>query len=105
MLFLDALLPDRPRRTYERATGLTGEALAVARRRGTDAGHIVAVATSPVDPCRDLQALMDGAPVTSMLGYLAILAVMAIVFIPLGIFVFGWAERYAKRTGKLKRVG
>lgn len=62
MLFLDALLPDRPRRTYERATGLTGEALAVARRRGTDAGHIVAVATSPVDPCRDLQALMDGAP-------------------------------------------
>ena len=61
-VFLDALLPDRPRRTYERATGLTGEALAVARRRGTDAGHIVAVASSPVDPCRDLQALMDGAP-------------------------------------------
>ena len=61
-VFLDALLPDRPRRTYERATGLTGEALAVARRRGTDAGHIVAVARSPVDPCRDLQALMDSAP-------------------------------------------
>jgi hypothetical protein len=60
-VFLDALLPDRPRRTYERATGLTGEALAVARRRGTDAGHIVAVASSPLDPCRDLQALMDGA--------------------------------------------
>ena len=34
-----------------------------------------------------------------------ILAVMAFVFIPLGVFVFGWAERYAKRTGKLKRVG
>jgi hypothetical protein len=61
-VFLDALLPDRPRRTYERATGLAGEALAVARRRGTDAGHIVAVASSPVDPCRDLQALIDGAP-------------------------------------------
>lgn len=61
-VFLDALLPDRPRRSYERATGLTGEALAVARRRGTDAGYIVAVASSPVDPCRDLQALMDGAP-------------------------------------------
>ncbi len=30
---------------------------------------------------------------------------MAVVFIPFGIFVFGWAERYAKRTGKLKRVG
>ena len=51
------------------------------------------------------QALMDGVPVTSLLGYLGILAVMAVVFIPLGIFVFGWAERYAKRTGKLKRVG
>ena len=62
MVFLDALLPDRPRRTYERATGLTGEALAVARRRGTDAGHIVAVASSPLDPCSDLQTLMDGAP-------------------------------------------
>lgn len=61
-VFLDALLPDRPRRTYERATGLAGEALTVARRRGTDAGHIVAVATSPVDPCRDLQALLDAAP-------------------------------------------
>jgi hypothetical protein len=61
-VFLDALLPDRPRRTYERATGLTGEALAVARRRGTDAGHIVAVASSPIDPCRDLQALMDATP-------------------------------------------
>ena len=31
-VFLDALLPDRPRRTYERATGLTGEALSQARR-------------------------------------------------------------------------
>jgi ABC-2 type transport system permease protein len=51
------------------------------------------------------QALIDGAPVSSLLGHLAILAVMAVVFIPLGIFVFGWAERYAKRTGKLKRVG
>jgi len=51
------------------------------------------------------QALIDGAPITSLLGHLAILAVMAFIFIPLGIFVFGWAERYAKRTGKLKRVG
>jgi hypothetical protein len=27
------------------------------------------------------------------------------VLIPLGVYVFGIAERYAKRTGKLKRVG
>jgi len=51
------------------------------------------------------QALIDGAPVTAMGGHLLPLAVMAVVFIPLGVFVFGWAERYAKRTGKLKRVG
>jgi hypothetical protein len=27
------------------------------------------------------------------------------VFIPLGLWAFGRAERYAKATGKLKRVG
>jgi ABC-2 type transport system permease protein len=51
------------------------------------------------------QALIDGAPVTSMGGLLLPLAVMSVVFFPLGVFVFGRAERYAKRTGKLKRVG
>ena len=51
------------------------------------------------------QALIDGAPVTSMGGHLLPLAVMAVIFIPLGVWVFGWAEHYAKRTGKLKRVG
>jgi extracellular solute-binding protein (family 5) len=60
--FLDALLPDRPSRTYQRAAGLTGEALARAQRRGTDAGYVISVDSRPVDPCRDLQALMDGAP-------------------------------------------
>jgi hypothetical protein len=30
---------------------------------------------------------------------------MAVVLIPAGIWVFGKAERYAKRTGRLKRVG
>ena len=59
--FLDALLPDRPRRTFQRATGLTGEALANARRLGTDAGYIVSVESRPLDPCRDLQRLMDSA--------------------------------------------
>ena len=29
----------------------------------------------------------------------------ASILIPLGIWAFGRAERYAKRTGKLKRVG
>jgi hypothetical protein len=60
-VWLDALLPDRPRRTFQRATGLTGEALALARRLGTDAGYVMSLDGRPVDPCRDLQALMDGA--------------------------------------------
>jgi hypothetical protein len=60
--FLDALLPDRPRRTYQRAAGLTGEALARAQQRGADAGYVMSLDTRPVDPCRELQALMDGAP-------------------------------------------
>jgi hypothetical protein len=59
--FLDAILPDRPRRTYQRAAGLTSDALAAARRLGHDAGYVVAVDSRPVDPCRDLQALMDTA--------------------------------------------
>ncbi len=49
--------------------------------------------------------LMDGAPITSVFGDIWPLFVMAVVLIPLGVWVFGRAERYAKRTGKLKRVG
>ncbi len=48
---------------------------------------------------------MDGVPLTELLHDVWPLLVMAVVFIPLGIWSFGRAERYAKRTGKLKRVG
>jgi len=51
------------------------------------------------------QALIDGVPLDQMLNLVWPLIVMAFVFIPLGAWVFGRAERYAKRTGKLKRVG
>ena len=51
-------------------------------------------------------ALIDGVPITDLLGgHVLPLVVMAAVFIPLGAWVFGRAEAYAKRTGKLKRVG
>ncbi len=30
---------------------------------------------------------------------------MGIVTIPAGVRIFSWAERYATRTGKLKRTG
>lgn len=59
---LDALLHDRPRRTFQHARGLTGAALAGVLRRGADAGYIVALGNRPLDPCRDLQALLDSAP-------------------------------------------
>jgi hypothetical protein len=60
--FLDVFLPDRPRRTYQRAVGLTGDALAVALRRGADAAYVLSLDTRPVEPCADLQALTDAAP-------------------------------------------
>jgi len=51
------------------------------------------------------KGLIDGAPVTDLTGDVWPLIVMGIVFIPFGLWAFGRAERYAKRTGKLKRVG
>jgi ABC-2 type transport system permease protein len=49
--------------------------------------------------------LIDGTPVSELLGDVWPLLVMAVVLIPLGVWIFGRAERYAKRTGRLKRVG
>lgn len=49
--------------------------------------------------------LIDGKPVTELLENVWPLVIMGVVLIPLGVYVFGIAERYAKRTGKLKRVG
>jgi ABC-2 type transport system permease protein len=51
------------------------------------------------------EGLIQGTPVTQLFHDVWPLLVMGIVLIPLGVYVFGIAERYAKRTGKLKRVG
>ena len=59
---LDALLPDRPRRTFQRATGLTGAELANARQAGTDAGYVVPVQSRPLEPCVELDALKERVP-------------------------------------------
>ena len=50
---------------FQRATGLTGEALANARRQGTDAGYILSVDRQSLDPCNDLYALNERVPWTS----------------------------------------
>src|SRR5688500_6760952 len=48
--------------------------------------------------------LIGGKPVTELLENVWPLVIMGAVLVPLGVKVFGVAERYAKRTGKLKRV-
>jgi ABC-2 type transport system permease protein len=50
-------------------------------------------------------ALQQGAGVAELWGNIWPLLVMGAVFVPLGIWVFHLGERYAKRTGKLKRSG
>jgi len=49
--------------------------------------------------------LIHGTPLSDLLYDVWPLIVMGIVLIPFGLWAFGRAERYAKRTGKLKRVG
>jgi len=49
--------------------------------------------------------LLEGASTLSLLRYVWPLLLMGVIFIPLGVFIFQIAERYAKRTGKLKRSG
>jgi hypothetical protein len=58
---LDVLVPERPRRSFQRVAGLSGAALALARRQGADAGYVMMVERQPIDPCRDMQILMEGA--------------------------------------------
>jgi ABC-2 type transport system permease protein len=50
-------------------------------------------------------SLIDGKGLDQLLYDVWPLIIMAAVFIPLGLWAFGKAERYAKRTGRLKRVG
>ncbi len=49
--------------------------------------------------------LIYGKPVTELWHDVWPLLLMGLILIPVGVRVFGMAERYAKRTGKLKRVG
>jgi ABC-2 type transport system permease protein len=50
-------------------------------------------------------ALLDGIGLAGLWQFIAPLLIMGFIFVPLGIFVFHLGERYAKRTGKLKRSG
>ena len=50
-------------------------------------------------------ALLDGADLPAVWPDLWPALVVGAVSIPLGLRLFVWAERYAKRTGRLKRSG
>ena len=49
--------------------------------------------------------LLEGAPPSAVVGDLLMLTVMGCVLVPAGLLIFRAAERYAKRTGRLKRSG
>ena len=49
--------------------------------------------------------ILDGVATAATWGYVWPILLIGAVSLPLGVGVFGWAERYAKRTGRLKRSG
>lgn len=71
-------------------------------------------ATYTLSACRRLVGIgntgsvpgnLMGAPLSAVIRELIILALMGAVLMPLGLWVFGRIETWAKRTGKLKRTG
>jgi ABC-2 type transport system permease protein len=71
-------------------------------------------ATYTLVACRRLVGVGDpattperlaGAALSSVTFELAVLLAMGVVLIPLGLWVFGRVERWAKHTGRLKRTG
>lgn len=74
----------------------------------------ISPATYALSACRKLIGVnqpgstpehLVGAPLSAVVPELLVLALMGVVMIPAGLFVFGWVENWAKRTGKLKRTG
>ena len=64
---------------------------------------VISPATYMLDGIRG--ALIDGESVAGVWPQIAALAVFGIVLIPLSMVVFDVAERWAKKTGRLKRQG
>lgn len=68
-------------------------------------------ATYSLSACRKLmgigsgQGQLVGAPISEVTSELLTLTLMGVVMVPAGLWVFGHVERWAKKTGKLKRTG
>jgi ABC-2 type transport system permease protein len=63
----------------------------------------ISPATYALDGCRN--AIVNGAPLSTMWSDIWPLLLIGAVAIPLGLKVFAMGERHAKRHGKLKRSG
>jgi ABC-2 type transport system permease protein len=72
---------------------------------------LLSPAAYSLSACRKLMGIGSGqeqpvgAPLSAVLPELLTLALMGVVMIPVGLWVFGHVERRAKKTGKLKRTG
>lgn len=71
-------------------------------------------ATYTLSACRKLIGVGDpattpqrlaGAPLSAVRSELLVLVAMGVVLVPLGLWIFGRVERWAKHTGRLKRTG
>jgi ABC-2 type transport system permease protein len=63
----------------------------------------VSPVTYALEGSRD--ALLEGAGFAELWESIWPLLIMGVIFVPLGLYVFRLGERYAKKTGKLKRSG
>jgi ABC-2 type transport system permease protein len=50
-------------------------------------------------------ALLEGTPTLALGPAILPILILGALTLPIGIAIFGWGERYAKRTGRLKRSG
>jgi ABC-2 type transport system permease protein len=50
-------------------------------------------------------ALLEGTPTLALGPAILPILILGALTLPIGIVIFGWGERYAKRTGRLKRSG
>ena len=64
---------------------------------------LVSPATYLLRGIRD--AVLNGKGLADQAGFIGILAVFGVVMVPLSLAAFGVAERWAKKTGRLKRQG
>ena len=63
----------------------------------------ISPATYVLDAMR--ASILDGTSTVDLLPKMVPMLIIGLITIPLGMFVFGYFERYAKRTGRLKRSG